>query len=150
MFQPKVILVPIDFSEFSEKAFFKALGISKPYSAKIRVLHVVMSLPLKVGDYWFDEPAVKRIQDDIEKGSREEIVNFINKFPEAKGISIEVDVKSGVPYEQIVKDAEEKGVELIVMASHGKTGIKEHLLGGTADRVIRHATCDVLIVRDKG
>jgi len=149
MFAPKAILVPTDFSEFSERAFRKALDISKSFSAKIYILHVMRLLPLSVGDYWFDEPTVKRIQDDIEKASREEIANFVNKFPEAKGRPIEVDVRSGVPYEQIVRDAVERRVDLIVMAARGKTGIKEHLLGGTADRVIRHAACDVLVVRDK-
>lgn len=150
MFQPKTILVPTDFSEFSERAFRKAIDISKFFSAKIYVLHVVRELPLRIGDYYMDVPATKRIQDAIENGSKGEIVNFISKFPEAAGLSIQSDIKSGVPYEQIIKDAMEKGVDLIVMASHGKTGIKEHLLGGTADRVIRHAICDVLIVRDKG
>lgn len=149
MFQPKAILVPTDFSVFSEKAFRKALDISKPFSAKICVLHVVRQLPLAVGDYWFDEPSMKRIQADIEKASRDEIERFVGKFPDAQGIPIEMDVQSGIPYEQIVKDAEVRRVDLIVMAARGKTGIKEHLLGGTADRVIRHAACDVLIVRDR-
>ena len=149
MFQPKTILVPTDFSAFSERAFRKALDLSKSFAAKIHVLHVVRQLPLVVGDYWFDEPSVKRIQADIEKASRDEIGGFVGKFPDAKGVSIELDVQSGVPYEQIVKDAAEKRIDLIVMAARGKTGIKEHLLGGTADRVIRHAACDVLIVRDR-
>jgi nucleotide-binding universal stress UspA family protein len=149
MFQPKSILVPTDFSVFSERAFRKAMDISKSFRAKIGVLHVVRQLPLAVGDYWFDEPSVKRIQADIEKASRDETARFVEKLPEAKGVPIEIDVQSGVPYEQIVKDAAERGVDLIVMASHGKTGIKGHLLGGTADRVIRHAACDVLIVRER-
>lgn len=148
MFEPKAVLVPTDFSVFSEKAFRKALDISRSSSAKLYVLHVVRLLPLSVGDYWFDEPSVKRIQDDIEKASRGEIANFIDRSPEAKGLPIEIDVRSGVPYEQIVQDAAERRVDLIVMAARGKTGIKEHLLGGTADRVIRHAACDVLVVRD--
>lgn len=149
MFQPKTILVPTDFSVFSEKAFRKALEISKSCAAKIYVLHVVRLLPLAVGDYWFDEPQIRRIQADIEKASRDEIGSFVGKFPEAEGMPIEVDVQSGVPYEQIVKDAADRGIDLIVMAPRGKTGIKEHLLGGTADRVIRHAACDVLIVRGR-
>lgn len=149
MFQPKTILVPTDFSAFSERAFRKALDISKSFEAKIYVLHVVRQLPLVVGDYWFDEPSVKRIQADIEMASRDEIARFVDKFPDAKGVPIEFDVQSGVPYEQIVKDAADRRVDLIVMAAHGKTGIKEHLLGGTADRIIRHAACDVLIVRDR-
>ena len=149
MFQPKAILVPTDFSAFSEKAFRKALDIAKYFTARIHVLHVVRQLPLVVGDYWFDEPSVKRIQADIEMASRDEIGSFVGKFSDAKGVPIELDVQSGVPYEQIVKDAAEKRIDLIVMAARGKTGIKEHLLGGTADRVIRHAACDVLIVRER-
>jgi nucleotide-binding universal stress UspA family protein len=149
MFQPNTILVPTDFSAFSERAFRKALDISKSFGAKLYVLHVVRQLPLVVGDYWFDERSVNRIQADIEKASRDEIARFVDKFPDAEGVPIELDVQSGIPYEQIVKDATEMGIDLIVMAARGKTGIKEHLLGGTADRVIRHAACDVLIVRDR-
>jgi len=149
MFQPKAILVPTDFSAFSERAFRKALDIARHFTARIHVLHVVRQLPLVVGDYRFDEPSVKRIQADIEMASRDEIGSFVGKFSDAKGVPIELDVQSGVPYEQIVKDAAEKRIDLIVMAARGKTGIKEHLLGGTADRVIRHAACDVLIVRDR-
>lgn len=73
MFQPNAIFVPTDFSVFSEKAFRKALDIAKHFAAKIHVLHVVRQLPLVVGDYWFDEPSVLRIQVDIEKASRDEI-----------------------------------------------------------------------------
>jgi nucleotide-binding universal stress UspA family protein len=132
MFQPNTILVPTDFSEFSERAFRNAIDISKPFSAKIYVLHVVEELPLRVGDYYMDVPAIKRIQIDIEKASKEEIANFINKFPEAKGMSIEADTKSGVTYEQIVKDAVEKGVDLIAWPSQRPAlGAS---VGGTADR----------------
>lgn len=149
MFQPKAILVPTDFSAFFERAFRKALDIAEHFTARILVLHVVRVLPVAVGDYWFDAPTINRIQADIERASRDEIGSFVGKIPDAKGISIELDVQSGVPYEQIVKDAAEKRIDLIVMAARGKTGIKEHLLGGTADRVIRHAACDVLIVRER-
>jgi len=147
MFQPKSILVPTDFSVSSERAFRKALDIAKAYSAKLVVLHVVRVLPLNVGDYWLEEPLIRRVQADIEKASRDEVAKFVGKFPQAEGFPIEADVRSGIPYEQIVQDAADRRVDLIVMAPRGKTGIKEHLLGGTADRVIRHAACDVLIVR---
>ncbi|NPV04115.1 MAG: universal stress protein [Syntrophaceae bacterium] len=149
MFQPKTILVPTDFSVYSERAFRKALDLSKAYSAKLAVLHVVRVLPLNVGEYWLEETTIKRVQADLERASRDEVVKFIGKFPEAKGLSVEASVRSGVPYEQIVQDAADRGVDLIVMAPRGKAGIKEHLLGGTADRVIRHAACDVLIVRGR-
>ena len=141
--------MPTDFSAFSEKAFRKALDIAKYFTARIHVLHVMRMLPVAVGDYWLDEPSIKRIQADIERASQDEIGSFVGKFPDAKDVQIEGDVQSGVPYAQIIKDAAERNIDLIVMAARGKTGIKEHLLGGTADRVIRHAACDVLIVRDR-
>jgi nucleotide-binding universal stress UspA family protein len=148
MFQPKAILVPTDFSAFSEKAFRKALDIARYFAARIHVLHVARPLPLVVGDYWFDEPSVKRIQADIEKASRNEIGSFVGKFPDAKGSRSSRMCRAVYP----TADREgcgEKRIDLIVMAARGKTGIKEHLLGGTADRVIRHAAWDVLIVRDR-
>lgn len=148
MFQPKSILVPIDFSGFSEIAFRRTLGISKSYAAKIRVLHVTPLFPLGLAD-WIDEPSVMRFQNDLEKSAKDGITAFLKKFPEAEGLPIETEVRSGVAYEQILKAASERRVDLIVIASHGKTGIKEHLLGGTTEKIVRHAVCDVLVVRNR-
>jgi len=56
---------------------------------------------------------------------------------------------SGVPFDQITRTAEELGADLIIIATHGRTGLKRALLGSTAENVVRHATCPVLVVRER-
>ncbi|MHB8139622.1 MAG: universal stress protein, partial [Smithellaceae bacterium] len=63
------------------------------------------------------------------------------------GIEIVFDTARGIPYEEILKEQEAKGIDLIVIASHGKTGILKNLLGGVVDKVMKRAKCQVLLVR---
>jgi nucleotide-binding universal stress UspA family protein len=63
------------------------------------------------------------------------------------GIEIAYDAKRGIPYEEILKEQEEKGIDLIVIASHGKTVILKNMLGGVVDKVIKRAKCQVLLIR---
>jgi nucleotide-binding universal stress UspA family protein len=91
----------------------------------------------------------------VQKVYKESINNAKNKLQEEikivadsdPGIEIYYDTKRGIPYEEILKEQEEKGIDLIVIASHGKTGILKNLLGGVVDKVIKRAKCPVLLVR---
>lgn len=150
MYQPKTVLVPIDFSEHSARALRRALNVVQGTGAKLCVLHVVRAIPYAVGDAWLDESIIRKFQSDMEAAARDEIAKFVGRFSGAQGLSIECSVRSGIPYEQIVQEAAERSADIIVMASHGRTGIKEHLLGSTAEKVVRHAACDVLVVRSGG
>lgn len=150
MYEPKTILVPIDFSEHSVRAFRRAIDIAQGSGAKLCVLHVVREIPLSVGDAWLDEGIIRKFQSDMDAAARNELAKFVGRFSGAQKPSIDISVRSGIPYEQIVRDAAERSADLVVMASHGRTGIKEHLLGSTAEKVVRHAACDVLVVRGGG
>jgi len=70
-----------------------------------------------------------------------------DKILKAKKISVVFDVKSGTPYEEILKEQQERKADLIVIASHGRTGILRTLIGSVAERVMREAKCPVLLVR---
>ena len=67
---------------------------------------------------------------------------------DASSIEITYDVKRGIPYEEILKEQEEKNIDLIVMASHGKTGIIKNLMGSVVEKVIRRAKCPLLLIRN--
>ena len=71
----------------------------------------------------------------------------VQELSRSRKASISFDVKAGVPYEEILKEQEEKDADLIVIASHGKTGILKHMTGSVADKVVHHARCPVLLVR---
>jgi len=111
------------------------------------LLHVISLIQTCAVDYCFDQATL----DDLEKKSSMSAVEMMEKqltmFPEAKSIEVETDVKKGVPYEQILAEQNEKKADLIVMSSHGKTGLLDYLLGSVADKVLKAATCPVLLIR---
>jgi universal stress protein A len=149
MFAPKKILVPTDFSVYADNALKQAIDIAKQNKAKLFLFHVI--------DDGFQQCAVDYCinEGDVQKILKESIKNAKDKLhQEAKNItdkhaSIEIvyDTKRGIPYEEILKEQEEKGIDLIVIASHGKTGILKNLLGGVVDKVMKRAKCQVLLVR---
>ena len=147
MFSPKRILVPTDFSEYSDQAVSIAVDIAKQNGSKLYLLHVISLIQTCAVDYCFDQATL----DDLEKKSSMSAVEMMEKqlamFPEAKSVEVETDVKKGVPYEQILAEQNEKKADLIVMSSHGKTGLLDYLLGSVADKVLKGAACPVLLIR---
>lgn len=149
MFAPKKILVPTDFSIYADKALKQAIDIAKQSKAKIFLFHVIDDgFQQCTVDYCIDEGAVQKIYKDSIKNTIDKMHKEANKIT-AKNSSIEIvyDTRRGIPYEEILKEQEEKGIDLIVIASHGKTGILKNLMGGVADKVMKRAKCQVLLVR---
>jgi universal stress protein A len=147
MFAPKQILVPTDFSKYSDKALKEAIDIAKQHGSTIHLLHVNSIVQQCAIDYCM----TIEILDDLEKQSTDNaqklIGEEINKFPESKTVTIIPEVKKGTPYEEILKDQMEKNIDLIVIASHGTTGLLHHFIGNVAERVARGARCPVLLLR---
>jgi universal stress protein A len=147
MFAPKQILVPTDFSTYSDKALKEAIDIAKQHGSKIHLLHVISIVQQCAIDYCM----TSEIMDELEKQSTEtaqkKIKEEIDKFSESKAVTVIPEVKKGVPYEEILKDQREKNIDLIVIASHGTTGLLHHFLGSVAERVTKGAKCPVLLLR---
>jgi universal stress protein A len=147
MFAPKQILVPTDFSMYSDKALKQAIDIAKQHGSTIHLLHVNSIVQQCAIDYCM----TIEILDDLEKQSTDNaqrlIGEEINKFPESKTVTIIPEVKKGTPYEEILKDQMEKNIDLIVIASHGTTGLLHHFIGSVAERVAKGARCPVLLLR---
>ncbi len=148
MFTPNNILVPTDFSANSDKAFQDALNIAKKFSSSIFLLHVVNLVQQCAADYCIDMSVVEQLENESAKKSKEALQKMIDKYPESKGLNIIVEVKKGNPYEEILKEQQEKKIDLVVMGSHSKKGIFGHFLGSVADKVSHSVKCSVLIVRE--
>jgi universal stress protein A len=147
MFGPKSILVPTDFSEFSDKALAAAQDIAKKFNSKIYLLHVVdEGLHVCADEYCVDPAVVKSLKVNSLKGAREKMQAEFSRISR-KGVNAECDVRQGTPYEEILKEQKKKKVDLIVMGSHGRTGFLKHLIGSVAERVSRTASCPVLLIR---
>jgi nucleotide-binding universal stress UspA family protein len=148
MLRPTKILVPTDFSEFSDKALKQALDIAKQYNAKVFLFHAV-STEIKscMGDACLGDDMIRDIENQIITRAREDLQKQLDKFPQSKEVSVITDIGNGTPYEAILKEAEDKGIDLIVIASLGRSGIARFLVGSVARNVLKGAKCPVLLTK---
>jgi universal stress protein A len=152
MLKPTKILVPTDFSEYSDKALKQALDIASEYKAKIYVLHVVnerihSALSDDYSDISITEKEIQKLRKKITDKAKERLYKQVNKFPESKDVQLIQMVINGVPYEEIVREQEKLGIDLIVIASLGRTGVARFLIGGVARNVLKGAKCPVLLTK---
>lgn len=138
------ILVPHDFSEHSRHALDWALALAEKWQASVELMHVVHILPPVVdipNDMYAD---VERDQLATAQQHLEAI--HTNKTSDSS-VTIGIHVQRGVPFQAICEYAEKQHADLIVMGSHGRTGLSHVFLGSVAERVMRHAPCPVLITK---
>ena len=145
----KKILVPTDFSKFSDNALKQAVEMAKQNKAKIYLLHVIGVVQQCAVDYCMDQQTVDSLNKQLIKASEDMMQKQIKKVANSKDVEIIPYVINGTPYHEIIKEQEDKKIDLIVIATHGQTGIIEHLLGSVAEKVTKHAKCPVFLVRGK-
>jgi nucleotide-binding universal stress UspA family protein len=142
------ILVPVDFSAHSEKAVRYAATVANRFGARLSLLHVVED-PFVTGA-WQSEafvPNIPELLDDLIKNARVQI-GELKKQLAAHGYVAEVEVITGQPTSAIVDYASSGHFDLIVMGTHGRTGLSHAFMGSVAERVVQRAPCAVLTVRD--
>jgi nucleotide-binding universal stress UspA family protein len=139
------ILAPTDFSEYSKNAVASALEWAKTFGAKLTILHVVELPPYPVEGYVPPNLSATFLKDLERQAS----VDLAQLVPEAEAAGIEVArvVAVGTPYRTIIETAEADHVDLIIMATAGRTGFSHLVLGSIAERVVRTASCPVLTIR---
>jgi nucleotide-binding universal stress UspA family protein len=145
--QVRHILAPTDFSEYSKQAVVSALELARTFGAKLTILHVVELPPYPVEGYV--PPAVNAtFLDDLERQATQDLAQLV---PEAESSNVEVVrlVAVGSPYRKIIDTAEAEQVDLIVMATAGRSGFSRLIMGSIAERVVRAATCPVLTIRPR-
>ena len=139
------ILHPTDFSECSEAAREQAAAFARSLSAEVILLHVLVEAPL-YSEGWINAKDVRRVYDAERKWVEETLEVRAAEMRQA-GVATRWKTEVGNPFEEIVLSAEEEGVDLVVMGTHGWSGLDRLLLGSVADRVIRTAPCPVVTVR---
>jgi nucleotide-binding universal stress UspA family protein len=145
MISIKSVLVPVDFSKESTLAVKFATSLAQQYGSKLYLLHVLeplhTSFQVEIGNLReFEERRRATIREDLSRIIPAEI---------KKSLGVEEILKIGSPvYHVIAEKAEELDVELIVIPTHGRTGLSHILLGSVAEKVIRHAPCPVFVIRN--
>jgi universal stress protein A len=147
MFDPMNILVPTDFSEFSDSAIATAQDLAKKFNSKIYLLHVVDEGLQECADQYCVDPAVvEALKKESIKGAREKMQTEVVRV-RAQGVEAECDIRQGAPYEEILKEQKKRNIDLIVIGSHGQTGLLKYLIGSVAERVAHAASCPVLLIK---
>lgn len=137
--EPGRIILPVDGSDPSKKAAKKAFTIAKSRNINVCAIHVIHKTSFLV-DPELLEPIEKMMKENAMK-----YLDEIEQIGEKIGLTVEKKIIRGIPYEEIIKFTKKE--DLIVMGNKGKTGIERILIGSVAEKVIRHAPCDVLIVK---
>lgn len=144
MINIKTILCPIDYSVYSEKALEYAIEFASKYQAKLYLIHV-----LDIRIYDMNDPDLYNVsvveKDTIDK-LKERLLRCIREDVKEK-ISVEAVVIQGVPFSEIIRAAKEYMADLIVLGTHGRTGLSQAIMGSVAERVVRKSPCPVLTIR---
>jgi nucleotide-binding universal stress UspA family protein len=139
------ILTAIDFSENSEHAFEYALMLATQFQAELTILHVINE-PVDLRGFYVPHISFEQLEKEIEEGAQK----MMEKFCQTKLVNFtnyKTAIVSGIPYEEIIKKAEDIAASLIVLGTHGRTGLDHIIFGSTAERVVRSSSCPVLTIR---
>jgi universal stress protein A len=137
----KRILVPVDFSANSLYALDYAVDFAEPSKAELLVIYVVEPLYYAMSE--FAAPAVGELLEEQRRQSRAQLTRLEAGYAKRK-VKLRALMQVGMPYQAIVDAAKQLKADLIIMATHGRTGMSHLLLGSVAERVVRLAGCPVL------
>ena len=143
MFRPTAILHPTDFSACSDHARHIAADLAELYKARLIFLHVVETLGPE--NVTYGEAATQLEPEGFRQRLRRDLEQLMPQTGSA--LAVEHMLGEGDPAAEIQRVAQEKTCGLIVMGTHGRTGLRRLLMGSIAEQVIRHAACPVLTVR---
>lgn len=143
----KKVLCPVDFSETSDLALLYAISLARAFAAELAVLHVVAppvtSLP---GEHFLGD-FVQADMEALASACRERVDHLLKEAPHTEQLTVTPMVVCGIPYLEIIRVAGETKADLLVMGTHGRSGIEHLLIGSVAERVVRKAPCPVLTVK---
>jgi len=139
------ILHPTDFSGCAAQAEATAVDLARQLDGELVLFQVLVETPL-YAEGLLNMPTVQRVYDAQRKWSEETLEARAGDLRQ-RGIKASWRLEAGVPFEEIVKVADDERADMIVMGTHGRSGLNRVLLGSVAERVIRLAPCPVLTVR---
>jgi nucleotide-binding universal stress UspA family protein len=141
----KNILFATDFSDSSDHAFRFALSMAKCFNSSLLILHVINEL-VDLRGFYVPHISFDKLEEEMDASARKMMYKFIHNqladYPNVQSF-----VTPGIPYDEILRLADEKGVDLIVMGTHGRTGLDHVLFGSTAEKVVRKSPVPVMTIR---
>ena len=145
MIQLKRVLVPIDFSKSSDRALRYGQQLCEKFGADLHLMHVLEVHLGATPQFGMGLALPQRTEE-----SETQVIEMLSKLP-AGNVPAEINIvrsaAHGSPVSEIVKYADANEIDVIVIGTHGRTGLGHVLMGSVAENVVRHATCPVLVVR---
>ena len=140
------VLVPIDFSDYSKSALKYAVNFAKSFNAEIILIYVVEPV-IYPPDFSMGQIAMPSINTEWDDRAKEELQKLA-KSEIVGSANVKTVIKTGKPFVEIIETAKEENVDLIISATHGRSGVEHILFGSTAEKVVRKAPCPVLTLRE--
>jgi len=140
------ILVPIDFSDYSKSALKYAVNFCKNCKADMFLIYVVEPV-IYPPDFSMGQIAIPSVNSEWDERARQEL-DKLSKEEIPSSVTVKTIIKTGKPFLEIIETAGELDVDLIIIATHGRSGVEHILFGSTAEKVVRKAPCPVLTLRE--
>jgi nucleotide-binding universal stress UspA family protein len=143
------IVVAVDGSESSNKVYDMAAQLAKLSNGKLIIIHVVVVPPLPLGGGLFypDVSGIDRIRIDLEEAGKMLLEDYVEKSTNEYKIAVETILTQGYPPDAIIREADAKGADLIVVGSRGFSGAKQFFIGSVPNSVLHHSSIPVLLVK---
>lgn len=141
----KKILFATDFSEGSDFAFRAALSLARKYDSKLTIIHIINE-PVDLRGFYVPHISFDKLEEEIEQGAEKLMEKFCRQHIKDFE-NYETHVLPGIPYDEIIKKAKEFNADLIVLGTHGRTGLDHVLFGSTAEKVVRKSPIPVMTIR---
>jgi len=143
----KTILFATDFSASSEYAFKYALSLARKFESRLGIIHVINE-PVDLRGFYVPHISFDQLEAEIEAGARKMMESFCQAHA-ADYPGVETFVVPGIPYDEIIKKAAELSADLVVVGTHGRTGLDHVLFGSTAEKVVRKSPVPVMTIRSQ-
>jgi universal stress protein A len=144
------VLVTTDFSPLADRAIGHAFRVAADHGAEVILLHVIETLPTPnplYAHYYSTELLRPNVLRQVEQQARTALLERVPKDEALAAVPHRVLVGEGEPVAEILRAAKDEKADLVVIASHGRTGVKHFLIGSVVERVIRGAHCPLLVIR---
>ena len=140
------ILVPIDFSDYSKNSLKYAASFANKFSAEITLIYVVEPV-IYPPDFSMGQIAIPSVNAEWDLKANEQLEK-LGKQEIPESIKVSIIIKTGKPFLEIIDTAAEENIDLIIISTHGHSGVEHILFGSTAEKVVRKAPCPVLTLRE--
>lgn len=149
MIDLKRILLPTDFSDFSKGALAWGCEFADKFGAELHLLHVLQDLVAMVPEPGLSFPPPGEYLQELQQSAERALAALPGTEP-CERMTIVRATRQGPPFVEIIRYARENDVDLIIMGTHGRTGLAHVLLGSVAEKVVRKSPCPVLTIRPSG